>query len=111
MPNVKPGDLCIILGSARTLSLNGRIVEVLRQSFVGDIFKRFDGTHTRLDSISSTKVWEVKSSEVLPWKTVDSGPEILHYTIPVLDIRLFKIKDKDVDMETETAKELELEKV
>ena len=111
MPNVKPGDLCIILGTVRTPVLNGRIVEVVREVFVGDTFKKTYGGLTELEILPSGKSWEVVSKEPLPWTLVSEGRVVLHETIPVADIRLFKIKDKDVDVETETIRELELEKV
>lgn len=111
MPNVKPGDLCIILGTSVTPNLNGRIVEVISPAKTGDTFQRVD---TNLVVVymkeGTTKSWEVSSKESLPWKLV-SGTIGLFNTRPVGDRFLFKIKDKDVDIETETAKELELEKV
>lgn len=111
MPNVKPGDLCIILGVTRTPSLNGRVVEVIRKAFHGDTFKRLGNyPETRLFKGTSLD-WEVSSSEALPWKLANTEYAVLHESVAVADIRLFKIKDKDVDVETETIKELELEKV
>lgn len=111
MPNVKPGDLCIILGTKLTPALNGRIVEVVRQIFVGDTFKKVAGGFTEVGMFDCGKTWEVTSNQPLPWNLIKGGSEVLHESVPVADIRLFKIKDKDVDIETETIKELELEKV
>lgn len=107
MPNVKPGDLCIILGADRTPALNGRIVEVVRQAFMGDVFKQVRGGTTTLVRLRNGVSWEVVSKEPLPWTLVSEGRVVLHETIPVADIHLFKIKDKDVDVETETINELE----
>jgi len=83
MPNVKPGDLCIILGTSVTPNLNGRIVEVLGPACTGDTFQRVDtNLVTAYMKEGTTKSWEVSSKESLPWKLV-SGTIGLFYTRPV----------------------------
>lgn len=111
MPNVKPGDLCIILGANGTPNLNGRVVEVMNIAKTGDRFQRLDiPANTPYIAEDTSKTWEVSSQESLPW-LLTNGTAGEFRTRPVGDRFLFKIKDKDVDIETETAKELELEKV
>lgn len=110
MPNVKPGDLCIILGLVIDTDLNGSIVEVIEPSFDNDTFKDINGNLTRVSSPYPSFTWKVKLREPTVWKS-NTGIPYLHLIIPIADLRLFKIKDKDVDIETETVKELELEKV
>lgn len=105
MPNVKPGDLCIILGTCETPGLSGRVVEVVQKAYTGDCFRDENSIEVVWVGFSND-CWEVKSMESLPF-LMSSGEIKWMKSRPVHDRVLFKIKDKDVDMETETVKELE----
>lgn len=103
MPNVKPGDLCLVVGTTVTPGLNGKVVEVvaLAQHLQG--FKSVDNETFQFDTdlAEGIKTWEVKSSAALPWK-LRSGRIKQMKSRPVGDKFLVKIKDGDLTLDEET---------
>lgn len=103
MPNVKPGDLCLVVGTSVTPGLNGRVVEVIRPVQHLQGFRSVDNEVFYFDvelSISN-KTWEVWSSGSIPWK-LKSGKIVQMQSRPVGDAFLIKIKDGDLTLDEET---------
>lgn len=103
MPNVKPGDLCLVVGTSVTPGLNGKIVEVISLAQHLQIFRSVDNEAFQFDvGISiGNKTWEVKSSGSIPWK-LRSGKVVQMQSRPVGDAFLIKIKDGDLTLDEET---------
>lgn len=103
MPNVKPGDLCLVVGTTVTPGLNGRVAEVIRPVQHLQGFRSVDNEVFYFDvelSISN-KTWEVRSSGSIPWK-LKSGKIVQMQSRPVGDAFLIKIKDGDLTLDEET---------
>lgn len=103
MPNVKPGDLCLVVGTSVTPGLNGRVVEVIALAQHLQVFRSVDNEafHFDLDLSIGNKTWEVKSSGSIPWK-LRSGKVVQMQSRPVGDEFLIKIKDGDLTLDEET---------
>ena len=103
MPNVKPGDLCLVVGTSVTPGLNGRVVEVIALAQHLQVFRSVDNEafHFDVDLSIGNKTWEVKSSGSIPWK-LRSGKVVQMQSRPVGDEFLIKIKDGDLTLDEET---------
>lgn len=111
MPNVKPGDLCIVVG-AISHGLNGRIVEVVKKAYAGDIFLVEDGSKVRFNPpVVDVSAWEVASNDTIPWITADKISRQM-LSRPLADAILFKIKDGDLTLDetSEVDKDINLTK-
>lgn len=103
MPNVKPGDLCLVVGTTVTPGLNGKVVEVIALAQHLQEFKSVDNrSHVFSMYLSRCKkTWEVKSAGALPWR-LNSGEIAQMQSRPVGDEFLVKIKDGDLTLDEET---------
>lgn len=103
MPNVKPGDLCLVVGTSATPFLNGRVVEVVGLARHLQRFESENGKTYYFDAESALGglSWEVKSSTTLPWKLL-SGETKQMKSRPIGDAFLIKIKDGDLTLDEET---------
>ena len=103
MSNVKPGDLCLVVGARVTPGLNGKVVEVVALAQHLHVFKSVDNELFSFDAnlSGSNKAWEVKSSRSLPWKLHNGKIEQMQ-SRPIGDAFLFKIKDGDLTLDEET---------
>lgn len=103
MPNVKPGDLCLVVGTSVTPGLNGRVVEVIALAQHLQVFRSVDNEafYFDVDLSIGKKTWEVKSSGSIPWK-LRSGKIVQMQSRPVGDEFLVKIKDGDLTLDEET---------
>ncbi len=95
---IKPGMMCLVKGAQHTLRLNGRIVQVVRASFKGDVFKTIEGP---MLSSGNDEGWVCTSSSPLPIKVV--GGHYLGETFnaierPISGSCLIPISDPDMDV-------------
>lgn len=112
MPNVKPGDVCIVLGATLTPELNGRIVNVL-SAYNGQKIINIDGRLFAQEPLAE-KCWVCSSSTDLPLSRImkDSGKVISTLYVPIRSIKdsiLYKINDQDLDEEMETTDNLNID--
>lgn len=115
MPNVKPGDLCIVLGADLTTSLNGRIVTVLH-SYNGEKIINVDGELMSQDyKNAGVKSWVCSSNSDLPLQLYNLATQQKTRVIQtpvraIQDLLLYKINDQDLDEEIEVEDNPEVEK-
>ena len=112
MPNIKPGDVCIVLGADLTPELNGRIVTVLAP-YNGEKIININGKLFAQEPLAE-KCWVCSSSTDLPLSLImkDCGKVISTLYVPVRSIKdsiLYKINDQDLDEEIETTDNLDIE--
>lgn len=101
MPNVNPGDLCLVVGAKNTKELIGSVVTVVREAFVDDITKSSCGHKVRLD-IFNEKAWWISNGKLLPWRVSCDNRLRLFNQVPISDFNLVKIKGGDLTLDEET---------
>ena len=112
MPNVKPGDLCIVVSAKNTPDIIGRVVTVVKSAIPGDVAKSVCNFSARFEPTSqSVTAWWVSSGDYLPWVTKDKLSR-MYEMVPVADAHLVKIKDGDLtfDETSEVDKDINLTK-
>ena len=105
---IKPGMLCIVNGLVGECkfpghSPNGKIVQVIRRPFIGEIFKASKGTDVIFEAPDGQDAWVVESPELLSWVT-----GLLKQRVIKSD-KLTPISDPDIEL-TEETKELKNER-
>ena len=100
MPNVKPGDLCLVVGCNRTPELVGAVVTVEKAAYTNDRTISVCGYGVNLNPVENKAFW-ISSSGALPWRTSD-GNLRFYNEVPIADIHLVKIKDGDLTLDEET---------
>lgn len=110
MPNVKPGDLCIVINAKNTPELIGKVVTVVKSASPGDVATSVCNSSVRLDPFTGL-VWWVSSSDYLPWRNGDKRTR-MYEMVPVSDVHLVKIKDGDLTLNetSEVDKDINLTK-
>lgn len=112
MPNVKPGDVCIVLGADQTPELNGRVVTV-EAIYNGEKILLLHGNLVAHGS-SNLKRWTCSSNYDLPVSIINLvTKEAIGVTYSpkraIPDCLLYKINDQDLDEEFENTNNLDIE--
>ena len=100
MPNVKPGDLCLVVGMDHTVEMNGKVVSVIRKAVDGENFVSITGSQHIFKS--DELCWVVSGNESLPWRNTNDSKLTYHSERAVGDEFLIKIKDGDLTLDEET---------
>ena len=103
---IKPGMLCIVnsLGGECKFpghSPDGKIVQVVRRPFIGELFKASKGTDVMWGASDGADAWVVESSKLLSWSTGLFRERVINSN------KLTPISDPDIELTTEELKELE----
>lgn len=101
MPNVKPGDLCLVVGAVNTKELIGSVVTVVREAFTGEIAESSCGFKVRLNPFNG-KAWWISNGKLIPWRLSCDNRLRLFKQVPISDFNLVKIKDGDLTLDEET---------
>lgn len=100
MPNVKPGDLCLVVGADHTPELVGTVVTVERAAYTNDRTISVCGYSVKLNPVKTRAFW-ISGQRTLPWRTPD-GNLRFYNEVPIADMYLVKIKDGDLTLDEET---------